>query len=245
MGRLAGKKAIVTGANSGIGQAVAIDFAKEGADVAVVDLDGGEDTLRAVEDEGCQALLLHSDIGVEENVKDIINRAVQRFGKIDILVNNAAVEHLAPIEDVSLNLWNRILQTNITGMFLMTKYCLPHIPEGGRIINTGSIEGFEGNPADLPYSASKGAVHSFTKSLAKSLVDKHITCNAVAPGPVATPMLKANMPDRYKTRKDEKYPLGIPEPKDISPTYVFLASDEAAYYSGEVLAPTAGKVTAA
>ncbi|HZD59693.1 MAG TPA: SDR family oxidoreductase [Anaerolineae bacterium] len=249
MGKLEGKKAIITGGDSGIGRAVAVAFAREGADVAINYITGDEqdaqETKRMVEEKGRRAILIQADIGYEEQVKEILNIVMDEFGRIDILVNNAGVEHIAPIEEVDYALWQRIMKTNIDGMFLMTKYALPHMPDGGRIINTGSIEGLEGNPTSIPYSASKGAVHTFTKSIARYLVDRRILVNAVAPGPVETPLAKREHPELIKAGGGEKYPLGVAKPEQIAETYVFLASDDASYYSGEVLAPTGGHVTAA
>lgn len=249
MGKLEGKKALITGGDSGIGRAVALAFAREGADVAINFIRGdekdAEETKAMVEEKGRKAILVEGDIGDENEVKEIIDRAVKELGKIDILVNNAAVEHVAPIEEVDYALWQRVMRTNIDGMFLMTKYALPHIPEGGRIINTGSIEGLEGNATSIPYSASKGAVHTFTKSMAKYLAKRKILVNAVAPGPVDTPLARMEHPGLIKAGGGDKYPLGIAKPEQIAETFVFLASEDASYYSGEVLAPTGGHVTAA
>lgn len=249
MGRLDGKKALVTGGDSGIGRAVSIAFAREGADVAINFIHGDDEDARRTKEDvlaaGREAMLLEGDIGDEDVVRDIAAMAAENFGRIDILVNNAGLDDTGRLEDTTLDVWERIMKTNITGMFLMVKHCLPLIPDGGRIINTGSIEGFEGNPTDLPYSASKGAVHSFTKSLSKYLVDRKILVNAVAPGPVDTPLLRAEHPELLKSGGGDKYPLGIAQPEQIAGSYVFLASDESTYYSGEILAPTGGKVTAA
>lgn len=249
MGKLEGKKALITGGDSGIGRAVAVAFAREGADVAINFISGDErdaqEAVTMVEGKGRKAILVKGDIGDEDQVKKIIDATVKEFGNIDILVNNAGVEHVAPIEEVDYATWDRVMKTNIDGMFLMTKYALPHIPQGGRIINTGSIEGLEGNATSIPYSSSKGAVHTFTKSIAKYLVDRNILVNAVAPGPVETPLLKAEHPELLKAGGGKKYPLGVAKPEQIAETYVFLASGDASYYSGEVLAPTGGHVTAA
>lgn len=249
MGKLEGKKAIITGGDSGIGRAVAVAFAREGADVAINFITGDEkdaqETKEMVEEKGRRAILVEGDVGDEDQVRGIINTVVNEFGRIDILVNNAGVEHVAPIEEVDYQTWRRVMKTNIDGMFLMTKYALPHISKGGRIINTGSIQGFEGNPTSIPYSASKGAIHTFTKSIARYLVDRQILVNAVAPGPVETPLAREEHPELIKTGGGGKYPLGVAKPEQIAETYVFLASEDASYYSGEVLAPTGGYVTAA
>jgi len=249
MAKLEGKKALITGADSGIGRAVAVAFAREGADIAINFITGDEkdaqETKRVVEEKGRKAILAEGDVGDEEQAKRVINMALDKLGGIDILVNNAGVEHVASIEEVDYPTWRRVMKTNIDGMFLMTKYALPHIPKGGRIINTGSIQGFEGNPTSLPYSASKGAIHTFTKSMARYLVDRRILVNAVAPGPVETPLARAEHPELLEAEGGKKYPLGVARPEQIAETYVFLASEDASYYSGIIFAPTGGHVIAA
>ncbi len=249
MGKLEGKKALITGADSGIGRAIAVAFAREGADVAINFIAGDDtdanETKRMVAEKGRKAILVKGDVGDENQVKTIIDTTMRELGGIDILVNNAGVEHRGTIEEIDYSTWQRVMKTNIDGMFLMTKYALPQIPNGGRIINTGSVQGFEGNPDDIPYSASKGAVHTFTKSIAKFAVDRDILVNVVAPGPVETPMLKEESPEILKAGGGKKYPLGVAKPEQIAETYVFLASGDASYYSGEILAPTGGHVTAA
>lgn len=249
MGKLEGKKALITGGDSGIGRAVAVAFAREGADVAINYISGddkdAQEAKSLVEERGRKAVVIEGDVGDEAQAKRIVEATVSELGGLDILVNNAGVEHRGSIEEIDYRTWQRVMKTNIDGMFLMSKYALAHIPDGGRIINTGSIQGLEGNPDDIPYSASKGAVHSFSKSLAKHLVKRGILVNVVAPGAVETPMLKTESPEKLKARGGEKYPLGVAKPEQIAESYVFLASSDASYYSGEVLAPTGGHVTAA
>jgi len=242
--KLEGKKAIITGGDSGIGRAICIAYAREGADVAINfigdDKQDAQETKRMVEEKGGRAILIEGDVGDEEQVKNIINTVVSEFGKIDILVNNAGVEHVAPLEEIDLELWNRIFKTNITGHFLMTKYSLPHMPDGSRIIATSSIQGLEGQKNDAPYSATKGAIIAFTKSMAFSLLDRKILCNVVAPGPVETPMLKSEHPEVLKMQGGMMFPLGVAKPEQIAETYVFLASDDASYYNGAVFEATGG-----
>jgi len=243
-GKLEGKKAIVTGGDSGIGRAICVAYAREGADVAINFIQGdekdGQETKKMVEETGRKAVLIEGDVGEEEHVKQMIDTVKNEFGKIDILVNNAGVEHVAPLEQFDIELWNRIFKTNITGHFLMTKYSLPLMPDGSRIIATSSIQGIEGMKDDAPYSATKGAIIAFTKSLAYSLLDRRILCNVVAPGPVETPMLKSEHPEVLKMHGGKMFPLGVAKPEQIAETYVFLASDDAAYYNAAVLEVTGG-----
>lgn len=246
-GRLGGKKAIITGGDSGIGRAVAVAFAREGADVAIVfhsDDKGAQETRRLVEREGRRCLAVKGDVSREADVARIYREAVPELGGLDILVNNAAVEQRGKWEEYKLEDWERILRTNLTGYFLMIREALRggHLREGGRIINTGSIQGLEGSATDPPYSTTKGGIHAMTKSLAHYLVERRILVNCVAPGPVDTPMLQDQTP-QLKGKKD-KYPLGVAKPEQIAPCYVFFASEDASYITGEVLAPTGGKVTA-
>jgi NAD(P)-dependent dehydrogenase (short-subunit alcohol dehydrogenase family) len=247
-GRLEGKKALITGGDSGIGRAVAIAFAREGADVAIVfntDEKGAQETKRMVERERRRCLAFKADVGREPDVARVYREAVPELGGLDILVNNAGVEQRGKWEDFSLADWERILRTNLTGYFLMIREALrgDHLKQGARIINTGSIQGLEGSPTDPAYSTTKGGIHAMTKSLAKYLVDRRILVNCVAPGPVDTPMLQDQSAQLKKG--SEKYPLGVAKPEQIAPCYVFFASEDASYITGEVLAPTGGKVTAA
>jgi NAD(P)-dependent dehydrogenase (short-subunit alcohol dehydrogenase family) len=247
-GRLQGKRAIITGGDSGIGRAVAIAFAREGADVAIVfhsDEKAARETQRMVEREQRRCLVLKADVSKEADVGRIFRDAVPELGGLDILVNNAAVEQRGEWEEFALETWERILRTNLTGYFLMIREALrgKHLKEGGRIINTGSIQGLEGSADDPAYSTTKGGIHAMTKSLAKYLVERKILVNCVAPGPVDTPMLEDQTPQLKK--KTDTYPLGVAKPEQIAPCYVFFASEDASYITGEVLAPTGGKITAA
>lgn len=246
--KLEGKKAIITGGDSGIGRAVAVAFAREGADSAIVyrtsDQDARE-TCRQVEAEGRRCFAQKADVGDETQVRSLYQHVIPKLGGLDVLVNNAGVEQRGKWEEFRLEDWERILRTNLTGDFLMTREALRggHLKDGGRIINTGSIQGLEGSPTDPAYSASKGAVHAMTKSLAKYLVKRRILVNCVARGPVNTPMLRDQTPELLQGRA-EKYPLGVAEPEQIAPAYVFFASHDADYITGEILAPTGGKVIA-
>jgi NAD(P)-dependent dehydrogenase (short-subunit alcohol dehydrogenase family) len=248
-GRLEGKRAIVTGGDSGIGRAVAIAFAREGADVAIVyfeDDASAAETRQAVEALGRKCVAIKADVGIEEDVARIYREAIGGLGGLEILVNNAAVEHRSKWEELGLDTWNRVLQTNLTGYFLMIREALRggHLKEGGRIINTGSIQGLEGSPSDPAYSTTKGGIHAMTKSLASYLVERKILVNCVAPGPVDTPMLRSQTPQLLEKQGGKKYPLGVAQPEQIAPSYVFFASEDGSYFTGEILAPTGGKVTA-
>lgn len=247
MDRLKNKHALITGADSGIGQAVAVAFAKEGADVAVIyksDDEGAADTAKKIEGLGRRCLLVRKDVSEPGQVGEAYDEVLEEFGSLDVLVNNAGVEQRGSWEDFELEDWERILSTNLTGYFLMIREALRRkaLGEGGRIINTGSIQGLEGSADDPAYSASKGGIHAMTKSLAKYLVESGIRVNCVAPGPVDTPMLRDQSP--YLLEGSSKYPLGVASPEDIAPAYVFFASDDSSAFTGEIFAPTAGKVTA-
>ncbi len=245
--RLQGKKALITGGDSGIGRAVALAFAREGADVAVVynsDDESAAETRRLVEAEGRRCITVKGDVGNEQDVRRMYEEAVPALGGLDVLVNNAGREQRGKWEEFSLDDWDALIRTNLTGYFLMVREALrgDYLHEGGRIINTGSIEGLDGSATDPAYSASKGAIHTMTKSLAKYLTDRHILVNCVAPGPVDTPMLHSANPKRAKEGGGEKYPLGVAQPEQIAPSYVFFASEESSYITGEILAPTGGKI---
>lgn len=250
-GKLQDKVALITGGDSGIGRAVAVFFAKEGADVAIVHLPAessdAAETLAAVEQEGRQAHAIAGDVTDPAFCRRAVEETVKRFGKLDLLVNNAAFQqHVAGIEQLSEEQWDRTFRTNIYGYFYMAKAALKHLPPGSAIINCGSITGLEGSPQLLDYSATKGAIHAFTKSLAQSLVDKRIRVNCVAPGPVWTPLNPAER-DPKETRQfgaDTKY--GRPaQPEEIAPAFVFFASNvDSSYVTGEVLTLLGGETTA-
>ena len=246
-GLLDGRVALVTGGDSGIGRAVAIAFAKEGADVAIAYLaeDGdAEETRRHVEAAGRRCVLLRGDLGDEGHARAVVQRTVDELGGLHVLVNNVAYQ--APreaLEDISTEQWERTVQTNITSFFFVTRAALRHLERGAAIINTSSINGLRGNRSLIDYATTKGAVNAFTYSLAQALVDRGIRVNAVAPGPVWTPLIPATM----STEKVQQFGRQVPmqsaaHPDDIAPSYVFFASERlSGYYSGEVLAPIGGE----
>ena len=245
-GRLANKIALITGADSGIGRAVAIAFAREGADVAIAYLDEHEDakeTARWVEEAGRQCLLLPGDIAQRANCQALVDKTVEQFGRIDVLVNNAAFqmthETLEEIEDEE---WVKTFDINITAMFRICKAALPHMKAGSSIINTSSVNSDMPKPTLLAYAATKGAIANFTGGLAQLLGDKGIRVNSVAPGPIWTPLIVSTMPDEDVKSFGSETPLGRPgQPVEVAPIYVLLASDEASYSSGSRYAVTGGK----
>ncbi len=245
-GRLTGKKALITGADSGIGRAVALAFAREGADVFIAYLDEDQDaqvTKQAVEGAGRKAVTMAGDIGDERHCQQLMQRAVQEFGHIDILVNNAAYQKpFQSIDQISTDEWDRHFRTNIYGMFFLCKAALPHMRPGGAIINTASIEAFHPAPFLLAYASTKGAIVTFTESLAQMLAEKGIRVNAVAPGPVWTPLIPSGMPEQAVPSFGESTPMKrAAQPVELAPVYVLLASDEASYITGEVYGVTGGK----
>ncbi|WEJ07624.1 SDR family oxidoreductase [Pseudomonas sp. FJ2-5-13] len=245
-GRLANKIALITGADSGIGRAVAIAFAREGADVAVSYLDEHEDakeTARWVEAAGRQCLLLPGDLGNADHCTAIVNDTVEKFGRIDVLVNNAAFQMTyQSLEDIPDEDWVKTFNVNITAMFRICKAALPHMGEGSSIINTSSVNSDMPNPSLLPYAATKGAIANFTAGLAQMLGERGIRVNSVAPGPIWTPLIVSTMtPDMVKNFGGNT-PLGRPgQPVEVAPIYVLLASDEGSYISGERYGVTGGK----
>jgi NAD(P)-dependent dehydrogenase (short-subunit alcohol dehydrogenase family) len=249
MQRLNKKRALITGGDSGIGRAVAIAFASEGADSAIVyhtDEQGAAETKALVEKAGQRCTTIRADVSQEADAARIFAEAIPALGGLDILVNNAAVEKRGEWESFSLADFHRLMEVNLGGYFLMIREALrgKHLQENGRIINTGSIQGLEGSATDPAYSTTKGGIHAMTKSLAKYLIERRILVNCVAPGPVDTPMLKNQSPHIKEKDGGDKYPLGVATPEQIAPAYVFLASADADYLSGQVIALTGGKVTA-
>ncbi len=249
--KLAGKTALITGGDSGIGRAAAALYAREGADVAIVFLpqeqSDAEETRRAVEAEGRRALLIAGDVTEPAFCREAVERTVREFGKLDILVNNAAFQQSQPsLEDLSDEQWDRTFKANIYGYFRLAKAALPHLPAGGAIVNTGSITGLEGSKQLLDYSATKGAIHAFTKSLAQSLVERGIRVNCVAPGPVWTPLNPSDKPAEQVAHFGEGQPIGRPaQPEEVAPAYVFFASEaDSSYITGEVLTLLGGETTA-
>lgn len=246
-GKLEGKVAVITGGDSGIGRAVAVMFAKEGADVAIVYLNEHEDaqqTQRQVEQEGQKCLTLAGDIGDEQFCQQAIQRTVNELGHLDILVNNAAEQHpQESIEEISAEQLEKTFRTNIFSMFHLTKAALPHLKAGSAIINSTSVTAYKGNPELLDYATTKGAIVAFTRSLSQSLIEKGIRVNGVAPGPIWTPLI----PSTFSEDKVESFGAQVPmkragQPEEIAPSYVFLASDDSSYMAGQILHPNGGVV---
>ncbi|WP_254151624.1 SDR family oxidoreductase [Chryseosolibacter indicus] len=246
-GRLKDKVAIITGGDSGIGRSVAVLFAKEGADVAIVYLNEHEDaeeTAALVRKYGKEALLIPTDISVEVNCKNAVDQTVEKFGRLDILVNNAAVQYEQhDIQDISAQQWEYTFRVNIFSYFFLSKYASAYIQEGGSIINTTSVNAYRGNEVLMDYSATKGAIVSFTRSLSQSLIKKGVRVNAVAPGPVWTPLIPASFDDEKVEKFGKDTPMQRPaQPVEIATCYVFLASNEAAFLTGQVLHPNGGSI---
>ncbi|MER6119390.1 glucose 1-dehydrogenase [Streptomyces sp. NPDC001743] len=242
---LTDRKAVVTGGDSGIGRAVALAFAREGADVLFTYLepekDEAQQTSELIEKAGRKAVAVACDIRDEKQCRALIGRAVNEFGRIDILVNNAAYQMSQPdgISAISTEQFDRVVHTNLYGMFWLCKMALPHIPPGGSIINTTSVQAYKPSPHLLDYAMTKGAIVTFTQSLAQMLAPEGVRVNAVAPGPVWTPLIPATMPDTKEFGKQS--PLGRPaQPAEMAPAYVFLASENAGYITGEILNATGG-----
>ena len=246
--KLAGRVALVTGGDSGIGRAVAICYAKEGADVAIVYLDedgDAETTKERVEAIGRRCVLLRGDVGNPRFCKQAVRKTIQKLGGLDILVNNAGEQHpQESLEDITPDQLERTFRTNIFSMFYLTAAALPHLPEGkGTVINTSSVTAYRGSPTLLDYSATKGAIVAFTRSLADNLAKKKVRVNAVAPGPVWTPLI----PSTFDAEKVASFGSDVPleraaQPEEIAPSYVFLASDDASYMTGQVLHPNGGEI---
>lgn len=244
--RLQGKKAIITGGDSGIGRAVALAFAREGADVAVSYLnehDDAQETKRLVEEAGRQCLLLPGDIAKAAHCREIVKKTVEAFGRIDVLVNNAAHQMtFESIDEISDEEWDKTFATNISSMFYITKAAVPHMPSGSSIINTASINADTPSPQLLAYATTKGAIQNFTAGLAQLLAEKGIRANTVAPGPVWTPLIPATMPTEKVQHFGEQVPMKRPaQPCELAPVYVMLASTESSYVSGATVAVTGGK----
>ena len=251
-GKLEDRRALVTGGDSGIGRAVAVMFAREGADVAIVYLpveqSDAEETRRAIEKAGRRAVLIPGDVSDPAFCRQAVEQTVRELGGLDILVNNAAYQNRQKtIEDVTDEQWDLTFRTNIYGYFYMTKAAMPHLKRGAAIVNSGSITGLEGSKELLDYSATKGAIHAFTKSLAQNLVEKGIRVNCVAPGPVWTPL---NPSDNKTPAQVAKFGSGQPmkrpaQPEEVAPAFVFFASDaDSSYITGEVLTLLGGETTA-
>ncbi|HEX8368867.1 MAG TPA: SDR family oxidoreductase [Pyrinomonadaceae bacterium] len=246
-GRLQDKAAIITGGDSGIGRAVALAFAREGADVLISYLSEEEEdaqkTRRVVEEAGRRCVTMPGDIREESHCREIINRAMDEFGKIDVLINNAAFQMSHEgIGEISTEEFDRTFRTNVYAMFYLCKFALPLMKEGGTIINTTSIQAYQPSPNLLAYAATKGAIANFTKGLSQAAIEKGIRVNAVAPGPIWTPLIPATMPPEKTAEFGKDTPMQRPgQPSELAPVYVFLASDESSYISGEIIGVTGGK----
>ncbi|MEO6085475.1 MAG: SDR family oxidoreductase [Umezawaea sp.] len=245
--RLRGKKAVITGGDSGIGRAVALAFAREGADVLISYLEAEEkdarDTARLVEEAGRTAVTVAGDLTEEAQCTEVISRAVAEFGGIDVLVSNAAhqMSQDKGILDITTDQFDRVLKTNVYAMFWLCKAAIPHLRPGASIITTSSIQAFQPSPNLLDYATSKAAIVNFTKGLAATVVDRGIRVNSVAPGPVWTPLIPATMPEDEVESFGEQSPMGRPaQPAELAPLYVFLASEESGYITGEVVGVTGG-----
>ncbi|WIL37092.1 SDR family oxidoreductase [Bacillus stercoris] len=245
--KLEGKTAIITGGDSGIGRAVSVLFAKEGANVVIVYLNehqDAEETKQYVEKEGVKCLLIAGDVGDEAFCNDVVGRASQAFPSIDILVNNAAEQHVQPsIEKITSHQLLRTFQTNIFSMFYLTKAVLPHLKKGSSIINTASITAYKGNKTLIDYSATKGAIVTFTRSLSQSLVQQGIRVNAVAPGPIWTPLIPASFAAKDVEVFGSDVPMERPgQPVEVAPSYLYLASDDSTYVTGQTIHVNGGTI---
>ena len=246
-GKLAGKVAIISGGDSGIGRAVAISFAREGANVAVLYLDEEKDakeTKRLVEKEGRECLLIAGDIGQEKFCQKAVNQTIKRFGRLDIVVNNAAEQHPKErLEDITAEQLERTFRTNIFSYFYLTKAALPHLKAGSTIINTTSVTAYRGSHHLIDYSATKGAIVTFTRSLSAALVERKIRVNGVAPGPIWTPLIPATFPEAKVETFGSQVPMKrAGEPSEVSPCFVFLASEDSSFMTGQVLHPNGGEI---
>ncbi|WP_026455352.1 SDR family oxidoreductase [Saccharomonospora iraqiensis] len=246
---LAGRRALITGADSGIGRAVAVAFAKEGADVAVSYLEehsDAEHTAALVRQEGRRCLLLPGDLAERDRCESVVTDTVRELGGLEILVNNIATQSQhESFDEITDEQWTHTFDVNIHSYFRVTAAALRHLPEGGAIVNTGSVNGLRGNKKLIDYSATKGAVHSWTFALAQSLIGRGIRVNCVAPGPVWTPLIPATMESGHVGSFGAQTPMGrAAEPDELAPSYVFLAADRlSSYYTGEVMAALGGETT--
>lgn len=246
-GKLEGKVAIITGGDSGIGRSVAVLYAREGADVAILYLDqhqDAEETRTVVEQYGRRCLTFAGDVADREVCRKVIDETLAAFGKLDILVNNAAEQHpQEKLEDISEEQWEKTFRTNIFGMFQMTKAALPHLGKGASIINTTSVTAYKGSPQLLDYSATKGAITAFTRSLSMNLAERGIRVNGVAPGPIWTPLIPSTFDADEVAEFGSNTPMKRPgQPDEVAPAYVYLASSDAAYVSGQVMHVNGGTV---
>jgi NAD(P)-dependent dehydrogenase (short-subunit alcohol dehydrogenase family) len=246
-GKLLNKVAVITGGDSGIGRAVAILFAKEGADVAIVYFNEHDDakvTQQKIQNYGRECLLISGDLESEDFCKSIMDRVINEFEKIDILVNNAAVQfECEKLEDITTAQLLKTFTTNIFSMFWLTKAALPHMKEGSCIVNSSSVTAYRGSGQLIDYASTKGAIVAFTRSLAQSLVERGIRVNAVAPGPIWTPLITSSFEPERIAKHGEKAPMHRSgEPVEVAPSYLFLACDDSSYMSGQVLHPNGGEI---
>jgi NAD(P)-dependent dehydrogenase (short-subunit alcohol dehydrogenase family) len=246
-GKLANKLAIITGGDSGIGRAVALAFAQEGADIVIAYYDEHEDaaeTRQQVTAAGRRCLTLAGDIGTEAFCNEIVAKTIKEFGKIDILVNNAAVQYTAAsLLDITAEQLERTFRTNIFAYFYLTKAALPHLKSGSAIVNTASVTAYEGHDFLIDYAATKGAIVTFTRSLSQSLVSQGIRVNGVAPGPIWTPLIPASFNEQHVAEFGKNTPMGrAGQPAEVAPCYVFLASEDASYMTGQILHVNGGKI---
>jgi NAD(P)-dependent dehydrogenase (short-subunit alcohol dehydrogenase family) len=246
-GKLEGRVAVVTGGDSGIGRAVAVAFAREGADVLIVYLEEHEDaqeTKRLVEQAGGRCVSISGDLGDEEFCREVVAQALEEYGRLDVLVNNAAEQHAAQtIEEISREQLERTFRTNIFAYFFLTKAAVPHLKQGSSIVNTTSVTAYKGSPQLLDYSSTKGAIVAFTRSLALQLAERGIRVNGVAPGPIWTPLIPATFTENQVANFGKETPMKRPgQPEEVAGAYVFLASDDASYISGQVIHPNGGEV---
>jgi NAD(P)-dependent dehydrogenase (short-subunit alcohol dehydrogenase family) len=246
-GKLEGKVALITGGDSGIGRAVAVAFAREGADIVISYLDEHEDakeTIRLVEVEGKKCEAIAGDIGQEDLCRTLVESTLSTYGRLDVLVNNAAEQHpQKSLAGISAEQLERTFRTNIFSMFYLTKAALPQLKKGAAIINTTSVTAYKGSPELLDYSSTKGAIVSFTRSLSMSLAEQGIRVNAVAPGPIWTPLIPSTFPEDKVESFGRDVPLGRPgQPEEVAMSFVFLASDDSSYITGQVIHPNGGAV---
>jgi NAD(P)-dependent dehydrogenase (short-subunit alcohol dehydrogenase family) len=247
IGKLKDKVALVTGGDSGIGRAVAVAMAREGAKIAIVYLEEHKDadeTLGAIEKEKSQGIKIAGDVGNEKFCREAVEKTVKEFGRFDILVNNAAEQHeVDDPSELTEKQIERTFRTNVFSFFFMVKAALPHMKEGGNIINTTSVTAYKGHKTLLDYSATKGAIVTMTYSLSEALVEKGIRVNAVAPGPIWTPLIPASFDPEHVAKHGAATPMKrAGQPNEVAPCYVFLASDDASYITGQVLHPNGGTV---